>query len=542
MNPKKVYIGDEGKDRLREGIKLFSAAVKSTLGPSGKYVLVEDSQIIGGFSTTKDGITVAKAIRFEDPVMDMAANMMRQASERTSKNVGDGTTTSVVLTEAILDAFDRLYDPSCGLSIVDVTRGLEKIKNDILAELDKAALKVTSKEMLKHVATISTNNDPELGELVAEVMHGVDNAIVEMHGLATTKVETIRGLTLGRGWTSPYFANDSRRRECILDNPYVLICDREIPHVNAISEMLAAHFLYVPKVQEVPQGHPKYVEPREGKPILIIAPVASEALEALAYNASKKMLKVCVVAPPSFGEDSKDRMRDLAQVLGGTYFSKDVGDDFQMVTFESLGRARKVTVTDENTIIEPLVEQEEEIESLVSYLTGLKEDADETELKRIEGRIQAVCGAYGVITVGAATPIELKEKKDRIDDAVCAVRAAKKEGVLPGGGVALIDSFGLIGAGNQGIDYRIMSKSLEAPLRQMLLNAGKADAEAIMCSIHELPHGHGMNIKTGETGDMIEMGIIDPLSAVKNAIENAVSVASTILNTECVVSHIRQTE
>lgn len=532
MYPKKVHSEKEGQKLLKEGIRLFSQAVKSTLGPCGKTVLVENENVIGGFLSTKDGVTVARSIRFADPVMDMAASMLKQAAERTAKDVGDGTTTSVVLAEAIIDAFEEYYTPDCGMSVVDVTRGIQAICDQIVEQLELMKIPVESKEMLKNVATISTNNDPELGELVANLLHEVEVAVVETHDGSDTHAKIVEGLIIDKGWVWKYFANDGRGKECILENPYILICDREIPDLSVIENAVAP-----------------FTRMEDG--LLIVSPVSTDALQAICHNYAENRkqgtgkFNVCVTSPSSFGEDSKDKMRDIAEILGTTFFSKDTGDDFQQITgIGMLGRAKKATISEDKTIIEPLDSQVEIIEKKVKELEEAKTDADEFDTNRLSGRVKAICGRYGVIQVGAPTSIEMKEKKDRIDDALCAVVSAKKNGVLPGGGSALMRAFTLIypKISTAEVLVRIMATTVKAPLVQMLSNAG-GNADRINDIVdNTFTTDEIFNIKEDLYESIEDSVVFDAFDSTKNSIINATSVATTILNTGCVVSNIRELE
>jgi chaperonin GroEL len=524
--PKSVYNDERGREKLYEGVRIFAGAVKSTLGPAGKTVLIEGSNFPGGYIATKDGVTVADNLRFEDPVHDMVAVMLRQAAQKTAKSAGDGTTTSVVLTEAILNAYKKHYDPELGISTVDVTRGIQAICDRMVEELDKMAIPVSG-DMLRHVATISTNNDPELGELVSDLFSEVDVVTIEESKDASTYSNVIRGLHVDKGYSSRYMITNPRTEECVLENAYVLLYDQEIHRLESLFGFLQTII-------------------SENASLLIIGNLSIEAMATLNANImqGKGKFKAAAIAPPDFGYLKAEKMEDLAYVLGGTYFSEETGDDISQVSIGHLGRARKVTISANETVIEPMVDTAIRSEERIASIQELMEKADEHGKRDLESRLKSVKGSYGIIHVGAPTAIELREKKDRIEDAVCAVRAAKEEGILPGGGKAILEAFSCASGLDdiKNICFDIMTDVVEEPLRQMLVNAGLS-SDDISQAVHAVVLSEpdlGYNIKTGQYCNLIEEGVIDPAKVTKNALINAVSVANTILNTSCIVVNMRE--
>jgi chaperonin GroEL len=519
MIPKQIFEHEEAQKKLREGIAAFAAPVKATLGPAGRTVIVEDGRFVGGFKATKDGVSVAESLRFMDPVHDIVAVMMKQAARKTADAAGDGTTTSVVLAEAIINAYDALKSE---LPVVEVIRGIQKLCDAMIESLTQMAIPATP-EMISQIATISTNNDPFLGALISEIFNKVDSVTVEGSKDGTTYSEVVKGLKIDKGYVSRYFITDHKKQECVLDDPYILFCDKEIKDIMALAQILK------PIVEN-------------GQSLLIVGRLSDNSLSTINMNVSNKALKAAVVTPPAFGQLSGKKMEDLAFITGGKFFSDDTGDNLQSITMAGLGRAKRVTITANSTIIEPTDDAVERISERMSDLKSLKEVAQSFEIEDIDSRIESACGEFGIIHVGAPTEIETVELRDRVDDAVCAIRAAKEEGVLPGGGTALIDAFMLNVVGPQHLDEarEIMLSAVQAPVAQMLLNDG-ADIEYAHGIIDQVGVGNGFNVKTREFCDMKEAGIIDPAKVVKSALKNAVSVATTILHTSFVVTNVRDT-
>jgi chaperonin GroEL len=519
--PKNLKFGDEGREKLMKGIKTISDAVKSTLGPSGQTVLIESPQHTHGITVTKDGVTVAKAVSLVDPIENLAVQMMKEASDRTALSVGDGTTTAIVLTEALVIQGMELIDEK---NKIDVLRDMVDITEIVVKNLKRQSRKV-NKRNLRDVATISANNDPKLGKIISDVYKEVGESgivTVDKSQTSETYYEATRGIKVDRGYSSPMFINDQKKDECILDDTYVLVSDAEISNILNIEKILK------PIIQE-------------GKRLLIIAPCSSNVLNTLAANVVKSNLKVCVIQPPNFGYKQHELMHDIAISVGATYFSEKTGDDLSIMTMEDLGHASKVIAGSASTIIiKDDGANNEGVDARVDQLWQAHKNATAKQDKEfILSRIASLTGGIGVIYAGGKTDLEQKELYDRIDDAVCAVRSALEEGILPGGGLALYnESFEC--AKYDSVAGRILTIALEAPLRQILENAG-IPVEDVYCD-KPSDYAHGFDVKNKREGDMYHMGIIDPLKVTKNALQNAVSVAVTILSTNAIITMARSYE
>ena len=515
MIVKEIHFGDDGQKKLKKGIKKIAGAVKSTLGARGRTVLIESEQHVGGLTVTKDGVTVAKSINLYDPTENLAVMMMRQAAERTATVAGDGTTTSIVLAEAIIDAADKYLSETD--NVTEVIREINQITGQVVQQLDKKSKKLTGKKLVD-VATISANNDKEVGKMIADAFSEVDMVTVENSMTTSTYVEIIKGMKIDRGYSSRLFINDHKKQECVLDNPYILITDHEINNIQNLERIL------IPIVTQQ-------------KSLLIIGELGQNALNTLNANVAAGKIKACAIMPPSFGYRKKDLLEDLAVALGGVYYSEDTGDDLSLIEFDHLGKAAKVIVSKGMTVFMHNASREEAIVQRVEELKEMRDEATSNEEKNfLNERIANLSGGVGVIYVGALSDIEQKEKKDRIDDAVCAVQAALVDGILPGGGVALLDT-------NTSVDYSstaisIMCDALQAPFRQIVENAGKNSDEILA----NRPFGCGYDVKGEQYGDMMKLGIIDPTKVTKNALLNAVSVATTIMSTNAIITNVRDYE
>jgi chaperonin GroEL len=522
--PKNLKFGAEGREKLMNGIKTISSAVKSTLGPSGQTVLIESPNHTHGITVTKDGVTVAKAVSLIDPVENLAVRMMKEAADRTASSAGDGTTTAIVLTEALVLEGMKVIDET---NKTDVLRDMVMFTNMIVDNLKDSSRKVT-KENLKDVATISANNDPELGKIIADVYNDVgENGIVTVDKSQTSETyyESTRGIKVDRGYSSPMFINDQKKDECILDDVYVLVSDAEIGNILNIEKILK------PIIQD-------------SKKLLIIAPCSSNVLNTLAANVVKSNLKVCVVQPPNFGYKQHELMQDIAVSVGATYFSEKTGDDLSIMTIDDLGHASKIISGDKSTIIIKDEDSHNDVvdERVEQLWEQHKNTSDKNNKEFILSRIASLTGGIGVIYAGGKTDLEQKELYDRIDDAVCAVRSALEEGILPGGGVAIYKEATYIDDDNHGIAGKILAKALRAPLEQIFINAGLELSKENQDQLMYEDTTEGLNVKTGEWGDMYEMGVIDPLKVAKNALQNAVSVAVTILSTNAIITMARSYE
>ncbi len=527
-SPKELLFADYGRLRLVSGIEKIAGAVKSTLGPNGNTVLIESPNHTHGITVTKDGVTVAKAVDLLDPVENLAVKMMKEAADRTATLAGDGTTTAIVLTEAlVLEGLSRIKEHH---NRSEVLRSLVDMSGKVVDRLRRRSKKVSS-SMLVDIATISANNDREVGKIIAEVYREVGrNGIVTVEKSQTseTYAETTMGLKFDRGYSSPLFVNDQSRDECVFEDVMILVADIEIGNILQIESVLK------PIIQE-------------GKKLLVIAPCHVNVVNTFAANVMKNNLKLCAVQPPSFGYKQHELMQDIAVSVGATYFSEKTGDDLSQINYSDLGHAAKVIVGKDRTVIlkSDLKVLPDKIEERVTQLweahRTAKRKADKDHLLE---RIASLTGGIGVIYVGGNTDLEQKELYDRVDDSVCAVRSALEEGILPGGGKALyeIELYGLIGevvTEEQDVAAAIISEALKAPLTQILSNAGLKVEDYYTIDIQE---GFGLNVKNKQVGDLIRMGIIDPLKVTRSALQNAVSVATTILSTNAIITMARSYE
>jgi chaperonin GroEL len=507
----------------------MSRAVKSTLGPGGNTVLIESANHTHGITVTKDGVTVAKSIDLIDPVENLAVKMMKEAADRTATSAGDGTTTAIVLTEAlVLGGLEHIKD---GHNRTQVLRHMVDISAKAVDKLRRRAKKV-SMSMLGDVASLSANNDRAIGRTISDVYRAVGKAgivTVERSQNSETYSETTLGLKFDRGYLSPLFVNDQRRDECVLEDVMVMVADIEISNILQIENVLK------PIISE-------------GKKLLIISPCNVNVVNTLAANVMKGNLKVCAVPPPNFGYKQHELMQDIAVSVGATYFSEKTGEDLSHINYGSLGHASKVIVSNDKTVLlrSNQRSKQEQIDERVEQLRVAYEAASrKADRDFILERIASLTGGIGVIFVGGQTDLEQKELYDRVDDAVCAVRSALEEGILPGAGKALaeINVEVLRPDGPLSPEYeaaeKIMASALQAPLTQIIENVGMCVTDVYSGGT---PEGHGYNVKTGEKGDLIEMGVIDPLKVTRSALQNAVSVATTILSTNAIVTMARTYE
>ena len=521
---KDLHFGQEATEKLVSGITKISKAVKSTLGPAGQTVLIESPEHLHGMTVTKDGVTVAKSISLVDPVEDLAVRMIREAASRTAKSSGDGTTTSVVLAEALVNS--GLRKISQGLNKTEVLRHLVSETKSIGKTLKLSGKKLDVKG-LRNIATISANNDKFIGGIIADAHSEVgDDGVVSIEKSQDTNThyEVTEGIKVDRGFTSELFVNNHKRDECIMNDVYVMVCDSEIGNWMQIEKVL----------EPIIKGR---------KNILIIAPCSSAMVNTLAANVVKNKLGICNIIPPDFGYRKSDLMADIALSVGATNFSEATGDSLSLMTFDDLGHCSKVIVGRDYTVI---VRDEgvasEEIKQKVAELRESKDTAKDK--KFVDKRIASLSAASGVIYVGGNTDLEQKELYDRVEDAVCAVESAATEGILPGGGLALYNihkSYVIKAAKEEDAEkkaaFEILDEALKAPLYQILENAG-LDAEEIYSKCKSGPT-YGYNVKTNKYGYMTTMGVIDPVKVTRQALQNAVSVAVTILSTNAIITMAR---
>jgi len=517
--PKDLSFDDDAREKLISGISKISNAVKSTLGPQGQTVLIESTQHTQGLTVTKDGVTVAKSVFLIDPVENLAVRMMKQASEKTANTAGDGTTTAIVLTEALVKAGESHIGEH--ENTIQVVREIRKEGDKLLADIAKESVKVTD-DMLEDIATISANNDSEIGGIIADAYRKVGHdgiVTVERSQTDKTYAEVTNGIKVDRGYTSPMFINDHRKDECILDGVKILVCDTEITNILQIENVL----------KPIING---------GEKLLIIGNCSGNVINTLAANVQRNGLKFCNILVPSFGYRSHELMQDIALSVGAKYFSESTGDDLSLIRMEDLGYADKIIVGKDSTIIIKDNQVTDEITKRVEELREQQERlTNKAERDFVNERIASLVGGIGCIYVGATSDIEQKEKFDRVDDAVCAVRSALQEGIVAGGGL-LLDRLAKKYKGDSTAE-NILKETLESPLAQILTNAG-LDKEEIYNK--KLKKNEGYNVVTGEYGDMFEMGVVDPAKVTTQALTNAISVATTILTTNAIITHARKDE
>ncbi len=521
--PKNLLFDEEGRKKLYKGIETLSSAVKSTLGPAGQTVLIESPQHTHGITVTKDGVTVAKAVALIDPTEHLAVKMMKEAAERTATSAGDGTTTAIVLTEALVKAGAELITENK----TSVLRDLVSLTETICSNLKKKSTRVTQKK-LKDVATISANNDKDLGTIISEVYKKVGiNGLVTIDRSQTSETyyESTNGLKIERGYESPLFVNNQKKDECVLEDCYILVSDAPIENLLHIENVLK------PVIQD-------------NKRLLIIAPTSANVTNTLAANVMKNGLKLCTIGPPSFGYKQHELMQDIALSVGATYYSEKTGDDLSLMTLDDLGHCAKVIVGRDSTVIikDDVIGDGEIYKRIKELKEAHKRESDKNNAEFILSRIATLTGGVGVIYVGGQTDLEQKELYDRIDDAVCAVRSALEEGILPGGGSALMqESYNI---GDDTVAKQILARALRAPLKQIWENAGikyEGQYEASVES-NKIGYNNGFDVKEGKWGDMYKLGVIDPLKVTKSALQNAVSVAVTILSTNAIITMARTYE
>ena len=523
MAAKEVKFSQDARERLLHGVDLLANAVKVTLGPKGRNVVLEKS--FGAPRITKDGVTVAKEIELEDKFENMGAQMVREVASKTSDTAGDGTTTATLLAQAIVK--EGAKSVAAGSNPMDLKRGVDLAVTAIVNELKAKAKKVTSNEEIAQVGTISANGDHEIGRFIAEAMQKVGNdgvITVEEAKALDTELEVVEGMQFDRGYISPYFITDADKMRVELESPYILINEKKLSNLQSI----------LPLLESVVQS---------GKPLLVIAEdVEGEALATLVVNKLRGGLKVAAVKAPGFGDRRKAMLQDIAVLTGGQVISEDLGIKLENVTLDMLGRAKKVVITKDDTTIVDGAGKKADIEGRVAQIRQQIEDTtSDYDSEKLQERLAKLAGGVAVIKVGGATEMEVKEKKDRVDDALNATRAAVEEGILPGGGVALIRSAkvldGLKAANDdQKIGINIVRRTLQAPARQIAENAGEDGAVVVGKIVDKDDYAYGYNAATGEYGNLVKQGVIDPAKVVRNALQGAASVAGLLITTEAMVA------
>ncbi|MCH8958220.1 MAG: chaperonin GroEL [Proteobacteria bacterium] len=522
MPAKEVKFGDDARRLMFRGVNILADAVKLTLGPRGRNAMLDKS--FGAPTVTKDGVSVAKEIELKDKFENMGAQMVKEVASQTSDEAGDGTTTATVLTQAILR--EGLKSVAAGMNPMDLKRGIEKATIAIVEQLKKQSQPCEDRKAIAQVGTISANADTSIGEIIAEAMEtvGKEGVITVEEGTTLeNELEVVEGMQFDRGYLSPYFINDQQSQTAELENPYILLHDKKISNIRDMLPLL--------------EGVAK-----AGRPLLIVSEdVEGEALATLVVNNIRGIVKVAAVKAPGFGDRRKAMLQDLAILTGGQVISEEIGLSLEKTSLEDLGEAKKVVVSKENTIIIDGAGKSADIKARVETIRSqIEESTSDYDSEKLQERVAKLSGGVAVIKVGAATEIEMKEKKARVEDALHSTRAAVEEGVVPGGGVAFLRAVSAIGKlkgenPDQDMGINIMRRAVEEPLRQIVANAGE-EASVVLQKVAEGKGDFGYNAANGEFGNMIEMGILDPTKVTRLALQNAASVSSLLLTMEVMVA------
>ena len=526
MAAKQVLFGDDARSKMVRGINVLANAVKVTLGPKGRNVVLD--RAFGAPTVTKDGVSVAKEIELKDKFENMGACMVREVASKTSDNAGDGTTTATVLAQAIVD--EGMKFVAAGMNPMDLKRGIDKAVAAAIEELRKISKPTTTNKEIAQVGAISANSDAEIGDIISEAMDkvGKEGVITVEDGKSLkNELEVVEGMQFDRGYLSPYFINQPEKQAAVLDNPFILLHDKKISNIREL----------LPILEQVAKA---------ARPLVIIAEdIDGEALATLVVNSIRGILKVAAVKAPGFGDRRAAMLEDIAVLTGGTVISTNIGLSLDKATLEQLGTAKKIEITKENTTIIDGAGQAEAIENRVKNIrTQIDAATSDYDREKLQERVAKLAGGVALIKVGAATEVEMKEKKARVEDALHATRAAVEEGIVAGGGVALIrakqairDLKGDNDEQNAGI--RIVLRAMEEPLRQIVANAGD-EPSVVVNTVANGEGNFGYNAQTGEYGDLVEMGVLDPTKVTRTALQNAASVASLILTTDCMVADLPQ--
>ena len=521
MAAKTIIFDEVARQSLLRGVEKLSRAVKATLGPKGRNVVLDKK--FGSPTVTKDGVTVAKEIELEDPFENMGAQMVREVASKTSDTAGDGTTTATVLAEAIYR--EGLKNVTAGASPISLQRGIQKAVDAAVEHLAKIAKKVKDKEEIKQVATVSANWDTTIGEIIADAMDkvGKDGTItVEEAKSIETTLDVVEGMQFDKGYLSPYFVTNAETMECKLEDAYVLNYEKKI---TSLKDLL-------PILEKVAKS---------GKPLLIIAEdVEGEALATLVVNKLRGTINVCAVKAPGFGDRRKAMMEDIAILTGGKCITEDLGIKLESIGLEDLGRVKSIVVDKENTTLVEGHGKSSEIQGRVGQIRRqIEETTSDYDREKLQERLAKLAGGVAVINVGAATETEMKEKKARVEDALHATRAAVEEGIVPGGGVALLRCLGAIEAlkleGDEQIGVDIVKRAIESPLRALASNAG-VEGSIVVQEVKRRKGNEGYNVATGEYEDLVKAGVVDPKKVTRSALQNAGSIAGLLLTTECLIT------
>jgi chaperonin GroEL len=521
MAAKELHFNTEARAALKKGVDALADAVKVTLGPKGRNVVIDKK--FGSPTVTKDGVTVAKEVELSDPIENMGAQMVKEVATKTSDLAGDGTTTATVLAQAIFR--EGLKNVTAGANPMELKRGIDKAVEAVIDELKRTSTPSAGKKEIAQVGTISANNDSEIGKLIADAMEkvGKDGVITveEAKGLETT-LETVDGMQFDRGYLSPYFVTDPEKMEAVVEDGYILIHDKKI---SAMKELL-------PVLEKVAQT---------GKALLIIAEdVEGEALATLVVNKLRGTLKVCAVKAPGFGDRRKEMLVDIAKLTGGKVISEEVGFKLENAVLGDLGRAKRIVVDKDNTTIVDGRGKDDDIQGRIAEIkVAIEKTTSDYDREKLQERLAKLSGGVAVINVGAATETEMKEKKARVEDALHATRAAVEEGIVPGGGVALLRAQSVLdkvkGTEDEKIGVEIVRRALEEPIRMIVQNAG-SEGSIVVAKVRESKDKNfGFNAATEEYEDLVKAGVIDPTKVTRTALQNAASIAGLLLTTECVV-------
>ena len=528
MAAKEVKFGSDARHRMMDGVNILANAVKVTLGPKGRNVVLEKS--FGAPTITKDGVSVAKEVELEDKFANMGAQMVKEVSSQTSDVAGDGTTTATVLAQSIL--IEGLKAVAAGMNPMDLKRGVDKAVLAAVQELRGLSSPCSDSKSIAQVGTISANSDEAIGKIIADAMEKVGKegviTVEEGSGLEN-ELDVVEGMQFDRGYLSPYFINNQQSMSAELETPYILIYDKKISNIRDLLPVL--------------EGVAK-----SGKPLLIIAEdVEGEALATLVVNTIRGIVKVAAVKAPGFGDRRKAMLQDIAILTGGQVISEEVGMSLEKATLEDLGTAKKIQITKDNTTIIDGAGTAADIETRVNQIRAqIEETSSDYDREKLQERVAKLAGGVAVIKVGAATEVEMKEKKARVEDALHATRAAVEEGVVPGGGVALIRALQAISSlkgdnHDQDVGINIACRAMEEPLRQIVANAGE-EPSVIVNKVAEGSGAYGYNAASNDYGDMIEMGILDPTKVTRSALQNAASVAGLMITTEAMVAEVPKEE
>ena len=524
MAAKDVKFSDDARQLMVEGVNILANAVKVTLGPKGRNVVLEKS--FGAPTVTKDGVSVAKEIELENRFQNMGAQMVKEVASQTSDNAGDGTTTATVLAQGMVR--EGMKAVAAGMNPMDLKRGIDKAVTAAVSKLHDLSVPCTDTKAIAQVGTISANSDADVGQIIADAMEkvGKEGVItVEDGNSLENELDVVEGMQFDRGYISPYFINQQDAQQAELDDPYILLHDKKISNIRDL----------LPVLEGVAKA---------GKPLLIVAEdIEGEALATLVVNSMRGIVKVCAVKAPGFGDRRKAMLQDIAILTGGTVISEEVGLSLDKATLEDLGSAKKVQVSKENTTIVDGAGNAEEIKGRVEQIrVQIEEATSDYDREKLQERVAKLAGGVAVIKVGAATEVEMKEKKARVEDALHATRAAVEEGVVAGGGVALLRAQAQIADlkgenHDQNMGIALALRAMEDPMRQIVANAGD-EASVVVNKVGEGDGSFGYNAGTGEYGDMVQMGILDPTKVTRTALQKAASVAGLLITTECMVAEI----